>query len=51
MTTSEGLTASCAEKHNWYELAFHRRKGLMYEHGPFYTGLVGPVDEVLARTR
>ena len=102
------MTKRRDEKHNWYELAFHRRKSLMYEHGvsgrkfagrivqlitaatglddwewgvtlfgvnvddlkdtvytmrydtasaryaefgPFYTGLIGPVDEILARTR
>ena len=102
------MTKRRGETHNWYELAFHSRRGLMYEHGvsgrqfagrivqlitastglddwewgvtlfgvniddlkdtvytmrydtasaryaefgPFYTGLVGPVAEVLARTR
>jgi chlorite dismutase len=102
------MTKRRDEQHNWYELAFHRRRSLMYEHGvsgrkfagrivqlitastglddwewgvtlfgvkvddlkdtvytmrydtasaryaefgPFYTGLVGPVAEVLARTR
>ena len=102
------MTKRREAEHNWYELAFDRRKELMYEHGasgrkfagrivqlitastglddwewgvtlfgvriddlkdtvytmrydtasaryadfgPFLTGLVGPVDEVLARTR
>ena len=102
------MTKRREAEHNWYELAFDRRKELMYEHGasgrkfagrivqlitastglddwewgvtlfgvrlddlkdtvytmrydtasaryadfgPFLTGLVGPVDEVLPRTR
>lgn len=102
------MTKRREAEHNWYELAFDKRKELMYEHGtsgrkfagrivqlitastglddwewgvtlfgvrvddlkdtvytmrydtasavyaefgPFYTGLVGPVDEILARTR